>query len=84
MTNEEKAVGLSLQVRDLCIEKGVTKDNAETASLLVQQTALQMAKWKDEQYAEVLARIAEANEQSKMAIKQIRQNLEKMYKINNQ
>lgn len=49
MTNEEKAVGLSLQVRDLCIEKGVTKDNAETASLLVQQAALQMAQWKDEQ-----------------------------------
>lgn len=53
MTNEEKAVGLSLQVRDLCIEKGVTRDNAETASLLVQQAALQMAQWKDEKICEV-------------------------------
>lgn len=49
MTDKEKAVGLGLQVRDLCIKKGVTRDNAETASLLVQQTALQMAEWKEQQ-----------------------------------
>jgi len=59
MTNEEKAVGLSLQIRDLCIEKGVTKDNAETASLLVQQAALQMAQWKDEQFAKKIEQIKE-------------------------
>ena len=50
--NEEKAVCMSLQVRDLCVEKGVTRDNAETASLLVQQAALQMAEWKDKQFQE--------------------------------
>lgn len=52
MTNKEKAVCMSLQVRDLCVEKGVTRDNAETASLLVQQAALQMAEWKDIQFKE--------------------------------
>lgn len=54
MTNKEKAVGMSLQVRDLCVEKGVTRDNAETASLLVQQASLQMAEWKDKQFEKII------------------------------
>lgn len=59
MTNKEKAVGLSLQVRDLCVEKGVTRDNAETVSLLVQQVALQMATWKDSQFKEDIYKFCE-------------------------
>ena len=54
MTNEEKAVVMGLHVRDLCISKGVTRDNAETASLLVQQSAMEMAEWKDQQFKEYL------------------------------
>lgn len=51
MSNEEKAVGIGLLVRDLCLSKGVTRDNAETAALIAQQSAMEMAKWKDNQAA---------------------------------
>ena len=54
MTNEEKAVVMGLHVRDLCISKGVTRDNAKTASLLVQQSAMEMAEWKDQQFKDYL------------------------------
>lgn len=61
MTNEEKAVGMSLQVRDLCVEKGVTRDNAETVSLLVQQATLQIAKWKEQQMIKKACEWLESN-----------------------
>lgn len=57
MTDEAKAVGIGLHVRDLCISKGVTRDNAETASLLAQQSAMEMAKWKDQQFKEYLEKL---------------------------
>lgn len=78
MTNEEKAREIA-SVINYEPDKQIQFVNDK-----VYRACMIMAQWKDAQYAEVLVRIAEANEQSKMAIKQIRQNLEKMYKINNQ
>ncbi len=60
MTNEEKAVGIGLHVRDLCLSQGVTRDNAETASLLAQQSAMEMAKWKDQRMIEALNKAIES------------------------
>ena len=68
MTNEEKAVVMGLHVRDLCISKGVTRDNAETASLLVQQSAMEMAEWKDQQFKEYLEKKLSDMEYARMRI----------------
>lgn len=49
-TNERKAVGIGLVARDNLISLGVKRDIAEVISAIVQQSALEMAKWKDKIY----------------------------------
>lgn len=48
-TNEEKAVGIGLNVRDNLVMGGVKRRVAEELSLLAQQSAMEMAEWKDKQ-----------------------------------
>lgn len=50
MTNEEKSVGIGLVARDNLIRVGVKRDVAEVISAIAQQSALEMAKWKDKRY----------------------------------
>ena len=80
MTNEEKAKQISMQVMSnehfLC--------NSFTQRKQIESALLQMAQWKDAQYAELLAKIAERNEESKRVARQISDNLKQMLKINNQ
>lgn len=86
MKNEEKAKEIGNIMLELANYSSYNTPDEQRNNIrnVAERAALQMAQWKDAQYAEVLASIAEANEQSKMTINQIRQNLEKMYKINNQ
>ncbi len=82
MTNEEKAkkiLGCPCQVKRVCKSHPTLCDNCEE-----KRDLLQMAQWKDAQYAELLAKIAERNEESKKVARQISDNLKQMLKINNQ
>lgn len=82
MTNEEKAkeiLGCPCYVKRVCKSHPTLCDNCEE-----KRDLLQMAQWKDAQYAELLAKIAERNEESKMVARQISDNLKQMLKINNQ
>ena len=58
--------------------------NSFTQRKQIESALLQMAQWKDAQYAELLAKIAERNEESKRVARQISDNLKQMLKINNQ
>ncbi len=82
MTNEEKAkeiLGCPCYVKRVCKSYPTLCDNCEE-----KRDLLQMAQWKDAQYAELLAKIAERNEESKRVARQISDNLKQMLKINNQ
>lgn len=51
MTSDEKhAVGMGLNVRDNLVASGAPRDCSESVAELAQSVAIEMAKWKDEQY----------------------------------
>lgn len=77
MTNEEKAREIASAVHyDPTKEIQFLNDRAYRA-------ALQMAQWKDAQYAELMAKVVEKNEEIKRLTRQISDNLNQMLKINN-
>lgn len=76
MKNEEKAREIA---STYSIFDGLTENKQYFIGAL-----MEMAQWKDAQYAELLAKIAERNEESKMVARQISDNLKQMLKINNQ
>lgn len=78
MTNEEKATQIA---------SVVNYDPARQIQFVnskVYNACLQMAQWKDAQYAEVLDKISSATQETKRLTAEIRENLKQMYKINNQ
>jgi hypothetical protein len=77
MTNEEKAREIASAVHyDPAKQIQFLNDRAYKA-------ALQMAQWKDEQYAELMVKVVEKNEEIKRLTRQISDNLNQMLKINN-
>jgi hypothetical protein len=72
MTNKDKAKELAKQL---------LADDQNQQPLI--DVLLQMAQWKDEQYAELMVKVVEKNEETKRLTRQISDNLNQMLKINN-
>lgn len=86
MKNEEKAKEIGNIMLELANYSSYNTPDEQRNNIrnVAERAALQMAQWKDAQYAELLAKIAERNEESKMVARQISDNLKQMLKINNQ
>lgn len=59
MTNEEKSVGIGLNIRDNLVSLGVKRGEVEAISLVAQKAAMAMANWKDKQYKVLIDYIVE-------------------------
>lgn len=86
MKNEEKAKEIGNIMLELANYSSYNTPDEQRNNIrnVAELAALKMAQWKDAQYAELLAKIAERNEESKMVARQISDNLKQMLKINNQ
>lgn len=86
MKNEEKAKEIGNIMLELANYSSYNTPDEQRNNIrnVAEQAALKMAQWKDAQYAELLAKIAERNEESKRVARQISDNLKQMLKINNQ
>jgi hypothetical protein len=86
MKNEEKAKEIGNIMLELANYSSYNTPDEQRNNIrnVAERAALKMAQWKDAQYAELLAKIAERNEESKMVARQISDNLKQMLKINNQ
>jgi len=49
-TDDYRAVGIGLELRDALVSEGVERDVAEMFSNVAQQSAMKMAEWKNEQF----------------------------------
>jgi hypothetical protein len=86
MKNEEKAKEIGNIMLELANYSSYNTPDEQRNNIrnVAERAALKMAQWKDAQYAELLAKIAERNEESKRVARQISDNLKQMLKINNQ